>query len=99
MDKAKKSVMDFFGLDESELSFLGSTGKKLDSGSSGDIDIAISKKALEDKLGIKEVPEWFDLVEEFGKKYGLEVVNLERWGFQGTSIGFPIENVDGKQEG
>lgn len=81
------------------MSFLGSTGKKLDSGSSGDIDIAISRKALADKLAIREVPEWFDLVEEFGRKYGLEVVNLERWGFQGTSIGFPIENVDGEQEG
>lgn len=99
MDKAKKAVMDFFGLDESELSFLGSTGKKLDSGSSGDIDIAISRKALDDKLAVREVHEWFDLVEEFGRKYGLEVVNLERWGFQGTSIGFPIENVDGEQEG
>ena len=26
-------------------------------------------------------------------------MNLKRWGFQGTSLGFPIENVDGKQEG
>ena len=89
MDKAKEAVMEFFGLDESEFSFLGSTGKKLDSGSSGDIDIAISKKALEDKLGVKDVHEWFDLAEEFARKYGLEIVNLERWGFQGTSIGFP----------
>jgi hypothetical protein len=66
MDSAKKKVMDFFGLTEDEISFLGSTGKKLDNGSSGDIDIAISKKALEKSTGIKDVNEWFDLVEEFG---------------------------------
>ena len=99
MDSAIRKVKDFFGLSDDEVSFLGSTGKKLDSGKSGDIDIAISKKALEEKMGITEVQEWFDAVEEFGKKYGLEVTNLERWGFQGTSIGFPISNVDGEQEG
>ena len=93
MDSAIGKVKDFFGLSDDEVSFLGSTGKKLDSGSSGDIDIAISKKALQQKTGITDVKEWFDAVEEFGEKYGLEVVNLERWGFQGTSIGFPISPV------
>ena len=99
MDSAYNKVKEFFNLSDNDISFLGSTGKKLDTGTSGDIDIAISKKALEEKMGITEVQEWFDAVEEFGEKYGLEVTNLERWGFQGTSIGFPISNVDGEQEG
>lgn len=47
MDSAIDKVKDFFGLSDDDVSFLGSTGKKLDSGSSGDIDIAISKKALQ----------------------------------------------------
>ena len=99
MARAKDMVMKFFGLGENDIAFLGSTGKKLDGGSSGDIDIAISKKSLEMKTGITSVEEWFDAVEEFGETNGLEVTNLERWGFQGTSIGFPISNVDGEQEG
>ena len=99
MDSAKQKVKDFFGLSDDDISFLGSTGKKLDGGSSGDIDIAISKKALEEKQGITDVNEWFDLAEEFGKKYGLDVKNFPRWEWQGTSVGYPISNEDGEQEG
>ena len=99
MDSARQKVMDFFGLADDEISFLGSTGKKLDSGSSGDIDIAISKKALEQKRGVSDVNEWFDLAEEFGEKYGLEVKNFPQWEWQGTSVGYPISNDDGEQEG
>ena len=99
MDSAKQKVLNFFGLSEDEVSFLGSTGKKLDSGSSGDIDIAISKKALEQKHGITDVSEWFDLADEFGRKYELEVKNFPRWEWQGTSVGYPISNDDGEQEG
>jgi len=99
MDSAKQKVKEFFGLSDDDISFLGSTGKKLDGGSSGDIDIAISKKALEEKQGITDVSEWFDLAEEFGKKYGLDVKNFPRWEWQGTSVGYPISNDDGEQEG
>lgn len=66
MEEIKNKVMEFFHLKEDEISFLGSTGKKLVGGTSGDIDLAISKKALQEQFDINTEEEWFDLANEFG---------------------------------
>lgn len=99
MEDLKGKVKDFFQLSDDDFAFIGSTGKKLDTGTSGDIDIAISKKALEEKFGVSTPQEWYDLASEFAERNGVEIVNLTRWGFDGTSINWPIVNDDGKQEG
>lgn len=99
MEDLKGKVKDFFQLSDEDFAFIGSTGKKLDTGTSGDIDIAISKKALEEKFGVSTPQEWYDLASEFAERNGVEIVNLTRWGFDGTSINWPIMNDDGKQEG
>ena len=52
MEDLKGKVKDFFQLSDDDFAFIGSTGKKLETGTSGDIDIAISRKALEEKFGI-----------------------------------------------
>ena len=88
------------GLKKSDTTLLGSTGKKNPDkngsaeGSSGDIDLGISQKALMKANGLKEKDEIYDFLKTIGKDYkdvkafpGLEVV----------SIAFPIVNEDGLQ--
>jgi hypothetical protein len=90
------------GLKKSDTTLLGSTGKKdpnkngTEQGSSGDIDLGISMKALMAANNLKDKGEVFDFLTKVGKDYsdckafpGLDVV----------SVGYPIENKDGEQEG
>ena len=99
MDDVRQKVKEFFKLKDDEIIFTGSTGKKLDSGSSGDIDCAISKVALNKNFGIERPEEWFDICEEFAKKNNIELSKLERFGWEGISFAWPIVNNDGEQEG
>lgn len=99
MDAVQRAVQEFMKVGPSDLAFLGSAGKKLPGGSSGDLDLALSKPALRRSQGVETVEEWYDLAEEFGRWAGVEVVNLERWGFQGTSVAWPVSNEDGRQDG
>ena len=78
---------------------LGSTGKRLPGGTSGDIDLAIDYNKLREKWDLpewsnKRIPEWSDLAEDAAKRCGV--------GFSTSStlcsLAWPIANVDGKQE-
>jgi len=86
---------------KSDTTLLGSTGKKdpekngTPEGSSGDIDLGISIKALMKANNLKDKAAVFDFLKEVGKQYkgcqafpGLDVV----------SVGYPIVNEDGEQE-
>lgn len=90
------------GLSKSDVTLLGSTGKKdpdkngTEAGSSGDIDLGISMKALMSKNDLADKAAVFDFLTKVGKDYadckafpGLDVV----------SVGYPIENKDGEQDG
>lgn len=86
---------------KSDTCLLGSTGKKdpekngKPEGSSGDIDLGISMKAIMKANGLKDKDEVFEFLKGVGKDYigckafpGLDVV----------SVGYPIVNADGEQE-
>ena len=65
MDEIKERIKEYFGMDDSEVIFTGSTGKKLPGSSSGDVDCAISMKKLNEKFGLETPEEWFDLCRGF----------------------------------
>ena len=99
MDNMMKDFQKWFGFTDDDCQFVGSAGKKLDTGTSGDIDIVVSKDALKEKHGVETPDEWCDILEEFAKSIGVEIYASRKWGWTGTSISYPIANVDGKQEG
>lgn len=96
-----KELLPKLNIKKSDTTLLGSTGKKdpekngTPEGSSGDIDLGISMKALMKANGLKDKGEVFEFLANIGKDYkgtksfpGLDVV----------SVGYPIVNDDGKQE-
>ena len=99
MEDVKKVIKEFFGMNDDEIIFTGSTGRKLPGSSSGDVDCCISMKKLRDKFGIEKPEEWQDLCKEFAQKYNLDIDLIPGLGFEGVSFLFPIHNTDGKQEG
>jgi len=104
--KIKKSDTDKYVL-------LGSAGKKADPDSSGDLDIAISiehvKKAFKCKTeedAVKKISEIItslasSIYKEYGHEGHLSVKDFFKLmpGLMTFSVGFPITNTDGKQEG
>ena len=98
MDEIKGKLKKFFGLKDDEIIFTGSTGKKLDSGSSGDVDCAISKSALKEKFDLETPDEWFDLCRDFADEFDLDIDVLPEYEFEGIAFAYPIVNADGKQE-
>lgn len=99
MDEIRGKLKKFFGLKDDEIIFTGSTGKKLDSGSSGDVDCAISKSALKEKFDMETPEEWFDLCRDFAKDAEIDIDELPEYGFEGIAFAYPIVNADGKQDG
>lgn len=85
-------------LTEKDVSVLGSTGKKLPGGTSGDIDLAIDRKKLLSKNHIKDEKEYLDWAKKLAKKFDVETSIDEKYGFNAVSLRWPIANVDGKQD-
>lgn len=88
-DIIKKDLFPKLGLDGDGIDALpiGSFGKKLDTQTSGDIDIAVSidKIASINRLGVNDVLDWLgDTLKKL--KYDTKVMK----GFQQVSIAFPI---------
>lgn len=96
MNDIYKKLLPVLNVSKEDTALLGSTGKKLPGGSSGDVDLAISKEALCKNNDIK--PEnVLSFIESKVKKFGIAYNVLKGLGI--VSVGWPIANVDGKQEG
>jgi hypothetical protein len=96
-----KELLPKLNIKKTDTTLLGSTGKKnpekngTPEGSSGDIDLGISMKALMKANNLRDKAEVFEFLANIGKDYkgtksfpGLDVV----------SVGYPIVNDDGMQE-
>lgn len=99
VDKTVKTVysklLPLFGLTKNDVALLGSTGKKLPGGSSGDMDLAVSKKKLMEENGIDE-KDLIPFIVSKVKKLGVNFKPMPGLGI--VSIAWPISNVDGKQK-
>lgn len=103
--KIKKSDKDAYAL-------LGSAGKKKDEDSSGDIDMAIGIPHIQKAFKLKTEEDVVKKVQEIVTKLGTQIQKKQGHdghaakdffklmpGLMTFSVGFPISNTDGKQEG
>lgn len=96
LNSVYSKLLPLLGLNISDTALLGSTGKKLPGGSSGDMDLAISKRKLIDEHGLDE-NQLIPFIVSKVKKLGIDFKSMPGLGI--VSIAWPIANVDGKQKG
>jgi hypothetical protein len=94
---AFKDYLKPLGISEKDTALLGSTGKKAPKAVSGDIDIALSSRKLLKNKKVSTFGDMIDLIIGISKKKGYKFKDLRSIGI--VSVGYPITNVDGKQEG
>jgi hypothetical protein len=96
MDSVYKKLLPLLGITKDQTAVLGSTGKKLPGGTSGDIDLAVDRKAIMRLNGLKSTEEFYQFLIHMAERLGYDYNNLKGLGI--VSIGWPIANIDGKQE-
>jgi hypothetical protein len=96
MDSVYKKLLPLLGIAKDQTAVLGSTGKKLPGGTSGDIDLAVDRKAIMRLNGLKSTEEFYQFLIHMAERLGYNYNNLKGLGI--VSIGWPIANIDGKQE-
>lgn len=96
LNSVYSKLLPLLGLNISDTALLGSTGKKLPGGSSGDMDLAISKHKLIDEHNLDE-KQLIPFIVSKVKKLGIDFKSMPGLGI--VSIAWPIANVDGKQKG
>ena len=94
---AFKDYLKALGITEKDTAMLGSTGKKAPGAVSGDIDIALSAPALLNNKGVSTYGDMIDLIVAITKKLGYKYADMRSIGI--VSVGYPITNADGKQDG
>jgi|TARA_B110000908_G_scaffold170586_1_gene230608 hypothetical protein len=94
---AFKDYLKPLGLSEKDTALLGSTGKKAPKAVSGDIDIALSSREILKHKNVSTFGDMIDLIISITKKKGYKFKDLRSIGI--VSVGYPITNADGKQEG
>lgn len=97
MKTVYKKLLPLLGITKKNTALLGSTGKKLPGGSSGDVDLAIDKPVIMKLNGLKTSEELYKFLISAAKRLEVDYNYLKGLGI--VSLGWPIENVDGKQEG
>ena len=92
-------ILPAIGIDRKHVQMLGSTGKKLNGGSSGDIDLGIDATKCKFLDGVEDTKEivraLYEHCHPIMKDMGLEDRMIPTL----YSIKCPIQNFDGKQEG
>lgn len=97
MDSVYKKLLPLLGIRQNNTALLGSTGKKLPGGSSGDVDLAVDKQLIMKVNRLKDTKEFYDFLIHAAERLGYSFNFLKGLGI--VSIGWPIANIDGKQEG
>ena len=97
MDDIYKKLLPLLGITKSHTALLGSTGKKLPGGTSGDVDLAVDKPTIMRLNGLKTTQELYEFIIQAITRLEYDYNYLKGLGI--VSVGWPIANVDGKQEG
>jgi hypothetical protein len=93
----QEKLLPKFKLKTTDTSMLGSTGKKLPGGSSGDIDLALSIQSLMKNNNLETTKDIFDFIAKESASLSHEIKDMRQMGL--ISIAWPIANDDGKQDG
>ena len=97
MDNIYKKLLPLLGISQKHTALLGSTGKKLPGGTSGDVDLAVDKPTIMRLNGLKTTQELYDFIIQAVTRLEYDYNYLKGLGI--VSVGWPIVNVDGKQKG
>ena len=97
MDDIYKKLLPLLGITKTHTALLGSTGKKLPGGTSGDVDLAVDKPTIMRLNGLKTTQELYEFIIQAITRLEYDYNYLKGLGI--VSVGWPIANVDGKQEG
>lgn len=97
MEAIYKKLLPALKLKKEDTAVYGSTGKKNPGGSSGDIDLGLSIEALLNNNNLKDKKALFKMLCRFCDGLGYDYNYMK--GLNIVSVSWPIENVDGKQEG
>lgn len=90
-----KEFLPKLKLKKTDIALLGSTGKKRPGDTSGDIDAALSSKALLSTNGVDTFADIMDFIVRAIKSGGYNYKDMRSMGI--ISFAFPITNTDGKQ--
>jgi hypothetical protein len=96
LESISKGIIKVLKISDKDTGLLGSTGKKLPGGSSGDIDIAIDANKVLRANGIQLADELFDFISNKVSKISKTTVSNKGTGV--ISLEWPIANTDGKQK-
>lgn len=97
LNTALKELGRSLKISNNDMASLGSTGKKAPGQKSGDIDLAISAPALLKNNNLNSYNELMDYIVASVKKLGYDYRDMRNLGI--ISLGYPIVNTDGKQDG
>lgn len=97
MDDIYTKLLPLLGINKKNTALLGSTGKKLPGGSSGDVDLAIDKPLVMKLNNLKTSEDLYKFLINCVSQFGYPFNYLKGLGI--VSVAWPIANTDSKQEG
>jgi hypothetical protein len=93
-----KRLLPKLGLTKDDVECVGSTGKKLPGGTSGDIDLAMPQDKIMQTTECETPEEFIDFCQELFKELDVYDATAKGYGWKSVSCFWPIANEDGKQE-
>lgn len=99
MEDIYKRLLPKLGLTSSDVECVGSTGKKLPGGTSGDIDMAMPQDKVMAATGCETPEEFIDFCYDIFDELDVYQAISPGYGWKSVSCFWPIANTDGKQEG
>lgn len=99
LDDIYKRLLPELGLTKDDVEIVGSTGKKLPGGTSGDIDLAMPQDKIMQATECETPEEFIDFCQDLFEKLDVYDASAPRYGWKSVSCFWPIANVDGKQDG
>lgn len=98
LDDIYKRLLPRLGLTKDDVECVGSTGKKLPGGTSGDIDLAMPQDKIMQATECETPGEFIDFCQELFKELDVYDATAKGYGWKSVSCFWPIANEDGKQE-
>lgn len=94
-----KRLLPKLGLTKDDVECVGSTGKKLPGGTSGDIDLAMPQDKIMQTTECETPEEFIDFCQGLFEELDVYDATSKGYGWKSVSCFWPIANEDGKQEG
>ena len=94
-----RRLLPRLGLTKDDVASVGSTGKKLPGGTSGDIDLAMPQEKVMAGTGCETPEEFIDYCQELFDELDIYDATAKGYGWKSVSCFWPIANEDGKQDG